>query len=155
MQGRGNKHHFNLTIHHCCSFTQSMLHYTLWQLHPEYAPLHIVAASPRVCSITHCGSSIVGVIVFSCYRRTFGLHAQLWAPLSMLLHTDGQSFSPSLHRWLPVGTAEPQPLSGLYVHPDAPNSGAFWMRHGVSFRKMKITNNRERPAGNVSCPCSL
>jgi len=48
-----------------------------------------------------------------------------------------------------VGTAEPQLLSKAYVHPDAPNSGAFWMRHGVSFRKLKITNNKERPGNNV------
>lgn len=54
-------------------------------------------------------------------------------------------------RWLAVGSAEPQPLSESYLHPDSPNSGAFWMRHGVSFRKLKITNNKERPGNNVSC----
>lgn len=52
-------------------------------------------------------------------------------------------------RWLAVGSAEPQPLSESYLHPDSPNSGAFWMRHGVSFRKLKITNNKERPGNNV------
>ena len=52
-------------------------------------------------------------------------------------------------RWLAVGTAEPQPLSESYIHPDSPNSGAFWMRHGISFRKLKITNNKERPGNNV------
>ena len=55
-------------------------------------------------------------------------------------------------RWLAVGSAEPQPLSESYLHPDSPNSGAFWMRHGVSFRKLKITNNKERPGNNVSHP---
>lgn len=53
-------------------------------------------------------------------------------------------------RWLAVGTSEPQPLSESYIHPDSPNSGAFWMRHGISFRKLKITNNKERPGNNVS-----
>ena len=53
-------------------------------------------------------------------------------------------------RWLAVGSAEPQPLSESYLHPDSPNSGAFWMRHGVSFRKLKITNNKERPGHNAS-----
>lgn len=48
-----------------------------------------------------------------------------------------------------MGTAEPQPLFDTYVHTDSPNSGAFWMRHGVSFRKLKITNNKEKPAGNA------
>ena len=55
-------------------------------------------------------------------------------------------------RWLAVGTAEPQPLSESYIHPDSPNSGAFWMRHGISFRKLKITNNKERPGNNVIKP---
>lgn len=53
-------------------------------------------------------------------------------------------------RWLAVGSAEPQPLNESYLHPDSPNSGAFWMRHGVSFRKLKITNNKERPGNNAS-----
>ena len=53
-------------------------------------------------------------------------------------------------RWLAVGNAEPQSLSETYLHPDSPNSGAFWMRHGVSFRKLKITNNKERPGTSVS-----
>eukprot|EP00731_Ephydatia_muelleri_P020592 Em0013g319a len=51
--------------------------------------------------------------------------------------------------WLAVGAAEPQPQAETYLHPDSPNSGAFWMRHGVSFRKLKITNNKEKPGGNI------
>ena len=53
-------------------------------------------------------------------------------------------------QWLAVGAAEPQPLSTFYLHPDSPNTGAFWMRHGVSFRKLKITNNRDQPGKNAS-----
>lgn len=53
-------------------------------------------------------------------------------------------------RWLAVGNAEPQPLSETYIHPDSPNTGAFWMRHGVSFRKLKVTNNKEKPGNNVN-----
>ena len=53
-------------------------------------------------------------------------------------------------KWLAVGSAEPQAASESYLHPDSPNSGAFWMRHGVSFRKLKITNNKEKPGSNVS-----
>lgn len=51
--------------------------------------------------------------------------------------------------WLAVGAAEPQAPIETYVHPDSPNTGAFWTRHGVSFRKLKITNNKEKPGGNV------
>jgi hypothetical protein len=52
-------------------------------------------------------------------------------------------------RWLPVGSAEPQPQSEVYIHPDSPNTGSFWMRHGVSFRKLKITNNKDKPGNNA------
>ncbi|XP_019851875.1 PREDICTED: T-box protein 2-like isoform X2 [Amphimedon queenslandica] len=52
-------------------------------------------------------------------------------------------------RWLPVGSAEPQSQYETYIHPDSPNTGTFWMRHGVSFRKLKITNNKDRPGSNA------
>lgn len=55
-----------------------------------------------------------------------------------------------LGRWLAVGNAEPQAPSEIYCHPDSPNTGSFWMRHGISFRKLKITNNKEKPGQNVS-----
>ena len=70
--------------------------------------------------------------------------------LNVLCDSSSSFPSSSPPRWLAVGTAEPQPLSETYVHPDSPNTGAFWMRHGVSFRKLKITNNKEKPGNNVS-----
>ena len=69
--------------------------------------------------------------------------------LEMVL-ADNHRFKFLNSRWLAVGSAEPQPLSESYLHPDSPNTGAFWMRHGVSFRKLKITNNKEKPGRNVS-----
>ena len=60
-------------------------------------------------------------------------------------------------RWLPVGSAEPQSQCETYIHTDSPNTGSFWMRHGISFRKLKITNNKDKPGNNVSycvwCVC--
>ena len=53
-------------------------------------------------------------------------------------------------QWIAVGTSEPQPVSTTIVHPDSPNSGNYWMRQGISFRKVKITNNKDNPKGNVS-----
>ena len=53
-------------------------------------------------------------------------------------------------QWMPVGSAEAQPEKTVYVHPDSPNTGAFWMRQGISFKKLKITNNKEKPNGNVT-----
>ena len=54
-------------------------------------------------------------------------------------------------QWIAVGSADPQPPTITCVHPDSPNSGGYWMRQGVSFRKTKITNNKDNPKGNVSC----
>ena len=53
-------------------------------------------------------------------------------------------------QWMPVGSAEAQPEKSTYVHPDSPNTGAFWIRQGISFKKLKITNNKEKPNGNVT-----
>ena len=64
-------------------------------------------------------------------------------------------------QWIPIGTSDLQPPSTVYTHPDSPNSGGYWMRQGVSFRKVKITNNKDNPKGNVSevvlntCVCLL
>ena len=58
-------------------------------------------------------------------------------------------------QWIAVGSADPQPPSIMCVHPDSPNSGSYWMRQGVSFRKTKITNNKDNPKGNVSSVCML
>lgn len=93
-----------------------------------------------------------------CFRRMFpGFSVTISslkpkAKYSMKLEVvlaDNHRFKFLNSRWLAVGSAEPQPLSESYLHPDSPNSGAFWMRHGVSFRKLKITNNKERPGNNV------
>ncbi|XP_074077063.1 T-box transcription factor TBX21-like [Macrotis lagotis] len=33
------------------------------------------------------------------------------------------------------------PGNRLYIHPDSPNTGAYWMKKEISFKKLKITNN--------------
>eukprot|EP00731_Ephydatia_muelleri_P020593 Em0013g320a len=93
-----------------------------------------------------------------CYRRMFpgfsvsisGLKpkAKYAMKLEVILASCSRFKFLNAH-WLAVGAAEPQPQAETYLHPDSPNSGAFWMRHGVSFRKLKITNNKEKPGGNI------
>ena len=56
-----------------------------------------------------------------------------------------------VYRWLAVGSSEPQSPFETYIHTDSPNTGSFWMRHGISFRKLKITNNKDKPGQNVCC----
>ena len=42
----------------------------------------------------------------------------------------------------------------LYVHPESPALGSYWMDHVVSFYKLKLTNNQLDSQGHVS-PTSL
>ncbi|EFN88958.1 T-box protein 2 isoform X2 [Harpegnathos saltator] len=48
--------------------------------------------------------------------------------------------------WTKAGQAESQPdiERRIYRHPDSPALGAHWMKHVVSFNKLKITNNADR-----------
>ncbi|XP_013880498.1 T-box transcription factor TBX3 [Austrofundulus limnaeus] len=44
-------------------------------------------------------------------------------------------------RWMVAGKADPEMPRCLYIHPDSPGSGEQWMSRGVSFHKLKLTNN--------------
>lgn len=37
-----------------------------------------------------------------------------------------------------------------FIHPDSPASGAQWMKHDISFQKVKLTNNNLDQHGHVS-----
>ncbi len=77
--------------------------------------------------------------------------------------------------WTVAGTAEPQMPSRLeedggggggegkffaltrfvrvrryFIHPDSPATGAQWMKHDISFQKVKLTNNNLDQNGHVS-----
>lgn len=38
----------------------------------------------------------------------------------------------------------------VYLHPESPNSGGFWMRKQISFRQLKITHNPNCKNAHVS-----
>jgi hypothetical protein len=40
--------------------------------------------------------------------------------------------------------------SRLFIHPDSPATGAQWMKHDISFQKVKLTNNTLDQNGHVS-----
>ncbi|XP_017296582.1 T-box transcription factor TBX3 [Kryptolebias marmoratus] len=44
-------------------------------------------------------------------------------------------------RWMVAGKADPEMPRRLYIHPDSPGLGEQWMSRGVSFHKLKLTNN--------------
>ncbi|CAL4075790.1 unnamed protein product [Meganyctiphanes norvegica] len=51
--------------------------------------------------------------------------------------------------WVVAGKAEPHMPGRLYIHPDSPASGAQWMRHPISFQKVKLTNNNLDQQGHI------
>ena len=53
--------------------------------------------------------------------------------------------------WTVAGKAEPQMPSRLFIHPDSPATGSQWMKHDISFQKVKLTNNTLDQNGHVSC----
>ena len=55
--------------------------------------------------------------------------------------------------WQVAGKAEPQMPSRFFIHPDSPATGAQWMKHDISFQKVKLTNNNMDPNGHVSRVC--
>lgn len=52
--------------------------------------------------------------------------------------------------WQVAGKAEPQMPSRFYIHPESPATGAQWMKHDISFQKVKLTNNNLDQNGHVS-----
>ncbi|XP_043859205.1 T-box transcription factor TBX21-like [Dromiciops gliroides] len=40
-------------------------------------------------------------------------------------------------------TEDAMPGNQLYMHPDSPNTGAYWMMQEITFEKLKMTNNKE------------
>ena len=50
-------------------------------------------------------------------------------------------------KWIPFGLSANDPAltggaSRVYLHPDSPNTGAFWMKSEIVFNKLKLTNNK-------------
>jgi len=53
-------------------------------------------------------------------------------------------------RWMVAGKADPELPCRITIHPDSPQTGEQWMsRPGVSFHKVKLTNNVADPHGHV------
>ncbi|KAM3918254.1 MAX gene-associated protein [Leptodactylus fuscus] len=43
--------------------------------------------------------------------------------------------------WEPAGKADPHVLGRVFIHPESPSTGQYWMHQPVSFYKLKLTNN--------------
>ncbi|XP_066486947.1 MAX gene-associated protein isoform X3 [Tiliqua scincoides] len=53
------------------------------------------------------------------------------------------------HCWEPSGKAEPHVLGRVFMHPESPSSGNYWMHQPVSFYKLKLTNNTLDQEGHI------
>ncbi|XP_022083481.1 T-box protein 1-like [Acanthaster planci] len=51
-------------------------------------------------------------------------------------------------KWVATGKSDGVPrATGIYKHPDSPNTGEHWMRQDIAFSKLKLTNNRGKDSG--------
>ncbi|XP_053124096.1 MAX gene-associated protein-like isoform X2 [Hemicordylus capensis] len=53
------------------------------------------------------------------------------------------------HSWEPNGKAEPHVLGRVFIHPESPSTGHYWMHQPVSFYKLKLTNNTLDQEGHI------
>lgn len=63
-------------------------------------------------------------------------------------------------KWVPCSASQPNqkqssPTSAklsstkIYLHPDSPQTGAFWMKNEIAFGKLKLTNNKTNTHGHI------
>ena len=53
-------------------------------------------------------------------------------------------------KWVAAGKSDAHMEELLkYLHPDSPASGKHWMNNKVSFKKVKLTNNKSNKKGHV------
>ncbi|XP_054827941.1 MAX gene-associated protein-like isoform X2 [Eublepharis macularius] len=53
------------------------------------------------------------------------------------------------YSWEPSGKAEPHVLGRVFIHPESPSTGRYWMLQPVSFYKLKLTNNTLDQEGHI------
>jgi len=66
-------------------------------------------------------------------------------------HEDENGNKSNIGGWSFAGPAEPQPRFDrrIYMHPDGPATGNYWMQNTISFSKLKLTNNVVDHRNNV------
>ena len=112
-----------------------------------------------------CGEKIFCSLMFVFYlhstnRRMFpgivvslvGLQADSKYTITMEFNlADNHRYKFLNSKWTVVGKADAHSEEMMkYIHPDSPSSGKHWMASKISFKKIKVTNNRNNKHGNVS-----
>ncbi|XP_063230998.1 T-box transcription factor TBX10-like [Bacillus rossius redtenbacheri] len=84
--------------------------------------------------------------------RVFGLDPTADYMLVMdFVPCDDKRYRYAFHSssWVVAGKADPISPPRIHVHPDSPASGAQWMKQGVSFDRLKLTNNQLDDNGHI------
>jgi hypothetical protein len=59
-----------------------------------------------------------------------------------ILPADDRRYKFMQTEWLPVGKVDKKFNYRTYLHPESPNSGTYWMEKPISFKFLKLTNNK-------------
>lgn len=62
---------------------------------------------------------------------------------------DNQRYKWNGRWWEQSGKAEPHVLGRVFIHPESPSTGQYWMHQPVSFYKLKLTNNYLDQEGHI------
>lgn len=86
----------------------------------------------------------------SCRYRMSGMEPfQSYLLVMDITPMDSYRYKWSDHRWEPNGKCEPHVSGRVFIHPESPASGHYWMQSPVSFYKLKLTNNVMDQEGHV------
>ena len=73
-----------------------------------------------------------------------------------LIQADTHNWKFQSGKWVPctvTGSQAKAATTGsagrVYLHPDSPNTGAFWMKNEIIFSKIKLTNNKTNPQSHM------
>lgn len=72
-----------------------------------------------------------------------------------IVQVDENSWKFQGGKWVPCGAANSSKTTttstktSIYLHPDSPNTGSFWMKHEIAFGKLKLTNNKSNSDGQM------
>ncbi|XP_051775668.1 MAX dimerization protein MGA a isoform X2 [Erpetoichthys calabaricus] len=85
-----------------------------------------------------------------CRFRISGLeHFQRYILVMDINPVDNVRYKWNGQFWEACDKAEPHILGRVFIHPESPSSGHYWMQQPVSFYKLKLTNNPLDPDGHI------
>ncbi|KAM3610229.1 uncharacterized protein V6R79_000965 [Siganus canaliculatus] len=109
----------------------------LWRTFHEIGT-EMIITKPGRRMFPHCKVNLSGLIPCAKYIL-----------LVDMVPEDGFRYKWNKEKWEVAGKAEPQPPCRTYLHPDSPAPGSHWMKHSVSFLKLKLTNNTLDQHGHI------